>query len=124
MMQVDMIDLLSIRLVKSNAPNQICKERTMQSKIVLIGAGSHSFGLMTLKDLMDTPQLYGSEIVLVDINAAKLERMHRLALRLNEIWQTGFRITAATDRREALPGADIVVTSVERKPLRDVEAGY
>ena len=69
---------------------------------------------MTLKDLMDTPQLYGSEIVLVDINAAKLERMHRLAQRLNEIWQTGFRITAATDRREALPGAGIVVTSVER----------
>ena len=36
-------------------------------KIVLIGAGSHAFGLMTMKDLMDTPQLHGCEVVLVDI---------------------------------------------------------
>lgn len=84
-------------------------------KIVLIGAGSHSFGLMMLKDLMETPQLHGSEVVLVDIAAEKLERMHRLALRLNEIWQANLRISATTNRREALQGADIVVTSVERK---------
>jgi alpha-galactosidase len=84
-------------------------------KIVLIGAGSHSFGLMTLKDLMDTPALHGCEVVLVDIAADKLERMHRLAGRLNEMWGAGLKITATTDRREALPGADMVVTSVERK---------
>jgi len=84
-------------------------------KIVLIGAGSHSFGLMTLKDLMDTPELHGSQVVLVDIAADKLERMHRLVGRLNEMWQAGLSITATTDRREALPGADMVVTSVERK---------
>jgi alpha-galactosidase len=84
-------------------------------KIVLIGAGSHSFGLMTLKDLMDTPPLHGSEVVLVDIASDKLERMHRLLLRLNEIWQADLRISATTDRCEALRGADIVVTSVERK---------
>lgn len=84
-------------------------------KIVLIGAGSHSFGLMTLKDLMDTPELHGSEVVLVDISAEKLERMHRLSLRLNEIWGANLHIWATTDRCEALPGADVVVTSVERK---------
>ena len=61
-------------------------------KIVLIGAGSHSFGLMTLKDLMDTPELHGSEVVLVDIVAEKLERMTRLAQRLNEIWQADLKI--------------------------------
>jgi len=84
-------------------------------KIVLIGAGSHSFGLMTLKDLMDTPELHGCEVVLVDIAVDKLERMQRLALRLNEMWGAGLKISATDDRREALPGADVVVTSVERK---------
>jgi len=84
-------------------------------KIVLIGAGSHSFGLMTLKDLMDTPSLHGSEVVLVDIAADKLERMTRLAHRMNEIWQAGLKLSATNDRREALPGADMVITSVERK---------
>ncbi len=84
-------------------------------KIVLVGAGSHSFGLMTLKDLMDTPELHGSEVVLVDIVADKLERMERLSRRLNEIWKADLKISATTDRREALPGADMVITSVERK---------
>jgi alpha-galactosidase len=87
----------------------------MKPKIVLIGAGSHSFGLMMLKDIMDTPQLHGSEVVLVDIAADKLERMTRLAHRLNEIWQADLKLWCTTDRREALPNADMVVTSVERK---------
>ena len=83
-------------------------------KIVLIGAGSHSFGLMTMKDLMETPMLHGSEVVLVDIAAEKLERMERLTKRLNEERQANLKIWSTTDRREALPGADVVVTSVER----------
>ncbi len=84
-------------------------------KIVLIGAGSHSFGLMMLKDIMHTPELHGSEVVLVDIVAEKVERMLRLARRLNEIWKADLKLSATTDRCEALPGADVVVTSVERK---------
>ena len=85
------------------------------AKIVLIGAGSHSFGLMTLRDLMTTPELHGSEVALVDIAPDKLERMTKLANRLNVEWDAGFDITATTDRREALSGADSVVTAVEQK---------
>lgn len=83
-------------------------------KIVLIGAGSHSFGLMMLRDLMLTPELRGSEVVLVDIAPEKLEQMNRIAHRLNLMWSAGFHITATTDRREALPGAHGVITAVER----------
>ena len=54
-------------------------------------------------------------MVLVDVVAEKLERMALLAQRLNEFWKAELQISATTDRREALPGADIVVTSVERK---------
>ena len=83
-------------------------------KIVLIGAGSHSFGLMTMKDLMDTPAIHGSEVVLVDIVAEKVERMQRLTQRMNEVAGSNLKIWSTTDRRAALPGADVVVTSVER----------
>ena len=83
-------------------------------KFVLIGAGSVSFGLMTILDLMRCPELHGSDIALVDIAPDRLERMTRLAHRINETWQAGFRITSTIDRCEALPGADIVVVAVER----------
>ncbi|MBI4928720.1 MAG: alpha-glucosidase/alpha-galactosidase, partial [Anaerolineae bacterium] len=83
-------------------------------KIVLIGAGSAAFGLMTMKDLIDTPAIHGSEVVLVDIVAEKVERMQRLTQRMNEVGKANLKIWATTDRREALPGADVVVTSVER----------
>ncbi len=86
----------------------------MSYKFVVIGAGSLSFGTMTVRDLMEAPELKGSEIVLVDLNQERLDRMTRLARRLNETWQADMKITATTDRCEALPGADIVVGAVER----------
>jgi alpha-galactosidase len=86
----------------------------MAYKIVVIGAGSFSFGTMTVRDIMEAPEMKGSEIVLVDLDAERLDRMHRLCKRLNETWQAEMNIWATTDRREALPGADIVVGAVER----------
>ena len=63
---------------------------------------------------MEAPELKGSEMVLVDIDEERLGRMTRLARRLNETWQAEMKITSTTERREALPGADIVVGAVER----------
>jgi len=86
----------------------------MSHKFVVIGAGSLSFGTMTVRDLMEAPELKGSEIVLVDLNEARLDRMTRLARRLNETWKADMKISSTTDRCAALPGADIVVGAVER----------
>jgi alpha-galactosidase len=90
----------------------------MKAKFVVIGAGSLSFGTMTVRDLMMAPELKGSEIVLVDVSAERLDRMARLAHRLNATWQAEMKITATADRREALPGADIVIGAVERNRYR------
>lgn len=87
----------------------------MKAKIVVIGAGSYSFGTMTVRDILECPDLKGSEIVLVDIDGDRLDRMARLARRLNETWDAEFEISATTDRCEALPGADIVVGAVEQR---------
>lgn len=86
------------------------------TKIVLIGAGSMSFGLSMLRDLFTArQQLQGSSLTLVDLNPATLQLMAQVYRRLNE--QTGqpFTIEAVTDRSEALPGADFVIISVAVK---------
>jgi alpha-galactosidase len=85
------------------------------AKIVLIGVGSHSFGLMTIRDLMQCNELRGSHLALVDIAEDKLNLMTRLVNRLNQTWDAGFQITSTTDRCEVLPGADIVAVSIERR---------
>lgn len=82
------------------------------TKIVFIGAGSMSFGLSMFRDLFSTRELAGSTLALVDINRENLDRMERLAHRMNVQSGAGFKIEATTDRREALPGAGFVVNSV------------
>jgi alpha-galactosidase len=85
-----------------------------QTKIVLIGAGSHSFGIDTLAGLFNAgPQLEGSTVTLVDIDEPALALMTALARRGNEEFGAGLHIESTTDRREALQGAEFVIVSVE-----------
>lgn len=81
-------------------------------KIVIIGAGSAIFGLSMLKDAFSTKQLWGSELVLVDIDSAALKKMTMAAHRINDKLQAGYQITSATDRLQALPNADYVIVSI------------
>lgn len=83
-----------------------------KSKIVIIGAGSASFGLSCIRDAFTTKELWGSELVFVDLDNIALERMTRAARRVNEELGAGFKISQTTDRCEALPGADFVITSI------------
>jgi len=84
-------------------------------KIVLIGVGSQSFGLMTIRDLMQCPKLKGSHLALVDIAEDKLNLMTRITKRLNDTWGAEFEVSSTTDRCEALPNADIVVVAIEQR---------
>jgi alpha-galactosidase len=87
-------------------------------KIVVIGAGSASFGPGILQDAIHAG-LPGATLVLVDLHAERLATMTALAQRMNMTAGAGLFIESTTDRREALPGADVVLTSiaVERLPL-------
>lgn len=86
-------------------------------KIVVIGAGSAQFGRKMVADTLQTPGLRGRGVVLslVDVDAAALERMRRVAERMREHLGGDVRIEATTDRRQALPGARYVLTAVERQ---------
>lgn len=83
------------------------------AKIVLIGAGSNIFAKNLIGDCLCTPALRDSEFALVDIDEAKLALSKGLIDALNESVNGGrARVTAHTDRREALTGADYVIVAI------------
>lgn len=84
-------------------------------KIVIIGAGSVSFGPGTLRDAIQCKELKGCQLVLVDLNKESLELVTQLAKRMNEEAGTGLEIKSTTDRLLALPDADFVITSIAIK---------
>ncbi len=81
--------------------------------IVLIGAGSASFGLTTMHDLYADPVFTDATVRLVDLEPAPLERMSRLAAALEAATARNVTIECFSDRNDALPGADAVVVAVE-----------
>lgn len=81
-------------------------------KIVIIGAGSAIFGLSMIKDAFSTKELWGSSLVLMDIDKAAVEKTALAANRINDILGAGYQVTSTTDREEALQGADFVIVSI------------
>jgi len=88
------------------------KQTKKRKKIVVIGAGSASFGLVTLAGIIRTRGLHGMELALVDINVDGANKIKKLAEILNEKWNANMKISATGDRREALPGADYIIISI------------
>ena len=82
--------------------------------IVVIGAGSASFGLHTIGGvLQEGPTLRGATLRLVDVDDAKLQTMSSFACRASAEFDGGLTVEATTDRRAALSEADFVIISVE-----------
>jgi alpha-galactosidase len=71
-----------------------------------------SFGLPIFKDIFSCPELSRSVLFLVDIDPVNLERMTKLAHRLNDCTSRGLKIVSTNNRRDALAGADFVISSI------------
>jgi alpha-galactosidase len=84
----------------------------MTKKIVLIGAGSAMFTQGLVADLILAPDLGPWELGLVDIDPSALAVAEGLSRRMIEARDGKISLRASTDRRDLLPGADIVVTTV------------
>jgi alpha-galactosidase len=89
-------------------------ERDAQKRLVLIGAGSAVFTRGLLADLIAAPDLGGWDLRLVDVDPDALGVAVRLAGRMVAARGEGERIRVAgsLERREALPGADVVICSI------------
>lgn len=81
-------------------------------KVVLIGAGSVSFTAGLVADMILAPDLGPWELGLVDIEAQALETAVGLCRRMVESRDADVQIAGALDRRELLPGADLVICTV------------
>jgi alpha-galactosidase len=81
-------------------------------RIAFIGAGSLGFSRRLMADILSCEALRDTEFALMDVNTTRLGYMDRIAGRI--IAEMGAPAThfVTTDRREALKGADFVVTMI------------
>jgi alpha-galactosidase len=84
------------------------------TRVVIIGAGSVSFGRNMIVDLLCAENLQGRglQIWLVDMQEAILDRMCRFAELVKAQVGSDAEIRATSKRAEALPGASFVLTAV------------
>ena len=81
-------------------------------RIVLVGAGSSSFGYNSVLDAVNIKSLQGSNLVLHDIDESRLTSMSRLAEKMNEETGANIEFEHTVDRAEAFEGADFVLMSI------------
>jgi alpha-galactosidase len=79
-------------------------------KIVLIGAGSAMFTIGVVSDLIKAG--LKTELALVDIDPDALDVAHKLTAKMVQAQNAPIHLAAATDRREVLEGADVVITTI------------
>jgi alpha-galactosidase len=80
--------------------------------IAFIGAGSTVFSRNVIADILWHDALRDADVRLVDIDRDRLETAHGMARILARQLGAPARITATTDRRRALDGADVVISAI------------
>jgi alpha-galactosidase len=95
-----------------------------QPKITMVGAGGMSFGPAMVNDVVHTKRLAGSRLMLHDIDAERLDRAYRFAVKLNAAAGAPVIIDRSTDPGEALDGADFVLASAEHGRWRHWREDY
>ena len=83
------------------------------AKIAMIGAGSLVFCKTLMSDFLATPALAGSEYRLMALTHKRLDKMKGFVERMIADNGVDATVTATTDRREALRGADYVVAMIQ-----------
>jgi alpha-galactosidase len=83
------------------------------TKITFLGAGSTVFARHLLTDILSFPELAESQVALHDIDAVRLHDSERIARRVAEALGVHPTITATTDRRAALDGADYAIAMIQ-----------
>jgi alpha-galactosidase len=84
----------------------------MGVRIVFIGAGSTMFARLLICDIYSHPALRDATIVLEDIDEKRLDITYKLANRIVETHNLPGKIERTTDQREALKGADFVISMI------------
>jgi alpha-galactosidase len=86
-------------------------------KITLIGAGSAVFTRNLCSDILLASSLQESTISLMDIDEGRLRSSRELVQNIVDQRELPAKVEATTDRREAISGADYVVTTFQQGGL-------
>lgn len=81
-------------------------------KVAMIGAGSVGFTRRLLMDILAVPEFRDTEFRLMDISDESLEMAANLCRKMVDDNDLPAKVVATTDRREALRGADYVISTV------------
>ncbi len=81
-------------------------------KIVLIGGGSYAWTPTLVRDLVVTPELEGSTIVLEDINPKPFKLIGPLCRKIIRKSRRAFKLETTTSEARALDGADYVILTI------------
>jgi len=83
------------------------------AKITFIGAGSTVFARNLLGDILGREELVNAEIALYDIDEQRLSTSELVARRVADTLDAPAKITATTERRAALDGADYAINMIQ-----------
>ncbi len=81
-------------------------------KFVFIGAGSSVFTMRLVGDILGEKSIVSGELALVDLDAGLLRETGEAVTELIAFAGRDFKVTAYTDFREAIPGADFVFMTI------------
>ncbi len=84
----------------------------MRKKLVLIGAGSAMFTQGLLADIIKEESLGPWEVGLVDTDPEALSVAYNLAKKMVDVKSADIVVKQSTDRKDLLPEADIVITTI------------
>jgi alpha-galactosidase len=96
----------------------------------VIGAGSAQFSLGLVKDICLTPGLAGSLISFMDIDAGRLEMIHKLGRRYAAELGSDLRFESTTERQAALSDANFVINTAsahshgQQRAIRELTAQH
>lgn len=83
------------------------------ARVAFIGAGSTVFAKALIGDILTFPELADVELALMDIDPERVATTEIVARRLAEATGARATVTATTDRRRALDGADYVLCMIQ-----------
>jgi len=84
----------------------------MTFKVAIIGAGSVGFTKTLISDLLKVPEFASVEFALTDINEHNLSMIHEIISEIVKVNNLPAKVTATTNRREALTGARYIMSCV------------
>ena len=89
----------------------------MPIKVAMIGAGSIGFTRRLMQDLLCVPELTDTEFSFTDLSKANLDMVTTLCKRDIKANKLPATVTATTNRRRALEGADYVLSMIRQGGL-------